>query len=145
MWRVCLVSCIVIPCGCAGGGRIGGCPSGNDLLHHVYTPSQYSPAFHLHIPTAVCLPDAHGEWPGVRTNASHDYVLLYSGKYSWGPNFILFILSLSEQKCNTQNIMLWYDGRVFLCKMDRTKIKHTNQLERAQNEIWDPRKFPAIW
>ena len=37
-----------------------------------------------------------------------------------------------------------YDGRVFLCKMDRTKIKHTNQLEIAQNEILTPRKFPAI-
>jgi len=29
--------------------------------------------------------------------------------------------------------------------MDRTKIKHTNQLEIAQNEIWTRRKFPAIW
>jgi len=29
------------------------------------------------------------------------------------------------------------DGRVFLCKnMDTTKIKHTNQLEIAQNKIW---------
>ena len=34
--------------------------------------------------------------------------------------------------------------RVFLCKMDRTKIKHPNQLEIAQNEIWTPRKIPAI-
>jgi len=24
------------------------------------------------------------------------------------------------------------------------KIKHTNQLEIAQNEIWTPRRFPAI-
>ena len=39
MWRVHLVSYTVIPCGCAGGGRIGGCHSGNDLWHHVYTPS----------------------------------------------------------------------------------------------------------
>ena len=66
----------------------------------------------------------------------------YSGKFSWGPNFVLFILSLSEWKFNTWNVR--YDGRVFLCKMDRTKIKHTNQLEIAQNEIWTPRKFPAI-
>ena len=28
--------------------------------------------------------------------------------------------------------------------MDRTKIKHMNQLEIAQNEIWTPQKFPAI-
>ena len=48
----------------------------------------------------------------------------YSGKYLWDPNFVLFVLSLSEQKFNTQN-----DGCVLLCKMDRTKIKHTNQLE----------------
>jgi len=68
--------------------------------------------------------------------------VLYSGKYSWGPNFILFVLSLSEQKFNTQDVR--YDGRVFLCKMDRTKIKHTNQLEIAQNEIWTPRKLPTI-
>jgi len=25
------------------------------------------------------------------------------------------------------------------------KIKDTNQLEIAQNEMWNPRKFPAIW
>jgi len=37
---------------------------------------------------------------------------LYSEKFSWGPNFILFVLSLSEQNFNTQNIH--YDGRVFL-------------------------------
>jgi len=29
--------------------------------------------------------------------------------------------------------------------MDRTKIKRTNQLEIAQNKIWTPQKFPAIW
>ena len=68
------------------------------------------------------------------------YAVPYSGKYSWGPNFILFVLSLSELKFNTQNVR--YDGRVFLCKMD--EIKHTNQLEIAQNEIWTPQKFPAI-
>jgi len=54
----------MIPCGCAGGGRIGGCHSGNDLWHHVYTPSS-APLCSLHIPTAVCLPDARGEWPDV--------------------------------------------------------------------------------
>jgi len=70
-------------------------------------------------------------------------LLPYSrGKYSWGPNFILFVFSLSERKFNTQNMR--YDGRVFLCKMDRTKIKHTDQMEIAQNEIWTPQKFPAI-
>ena len=26
--------------------------------------------------------------------------------------------------------------------MDRTKVKHTNQLEIAQNEIWTPWNFP---
>jgi len=36
-------------------------------------------------------------------------------------------------KINARNLR--YDGRVFLCKMDRMKIKHTNQLEIAQNEI----------
>jgi len=46
------------------------------------------------------------------------------------------------QRFNTQNVH--YDGHVFLCKMDRTKIKHTNQLKIAQNEIRTPRKFPAI-
>jgi len=61
---------------------------------------------------------------------------VHSGKFSWGQNFILFILNLSEQKFNTQNIR--YDGRVFLCKMDRLKIKHTNQLEIAQKKIWTP-------
>jgi len=49
----------------------------------------------------------------------------YSKKYSWGPHFVLFILSLSEWKFNTRNVH--YDGCVFPCKMDRTKI--TNQLE----------------
>ena len=68
--------------------------------------------------------------------------ILYSGKYSWGPNFVLFVLSLSERKFNTRNVH--YGGHVFLCKMDRTKIKHTNHLEIAQNEIWTPWKFPAI-
>jgi len=28
--------------------------------------------------------------------------------------------------------------------MDRMKIKHTNQLEVAQNEIWTPWKFSGI-
>jgi len=38
----------------------------------------------------------------------------------------------------------YYNGRIFLCKMDRTKIKRTNQPEMAQNEIWTRRKFPTI-
>jgi len=67
------------------------------------------------------------------------YTVPYSGKYSWDPNFVLFVLSLSERKFNTRNVH--YDGRVFLCKMDRTKTKHTNQLEIAQNEILDPTKI----
>ena len=37
--------------------------------------------------------------------------------------------SQSERKFNTQNVR--YDGYIFLCKMDRMKIKHTNQLEIA--------------
>jgi len=69
-------------------------------------------------------------------------IILYNGKCSWGPIFILFLLSLSERKFNTWNVR--YNGRVFLCKMDRTKAKHANQLEIAQNEIWTPRKFLAI-
>ena len=48
--------------------------------------------------------------------------LPYSGKYLWGRNFVLFILNLSERKFNTWNMD--YDGCVFLCKMDKTKIKH---------------------
>ena len=62
-----------------------------------------------------------------------DSLLLYSGKFSWGPNFVLFVLSLSQRKFNTWN--LCYDGHVFLCKMDRMKIKHTNQLEIAQRNL----------
>ena len=62
----------------------------------------------------------------------------FSGKYSRGPNFVLFVLSLSEQKFNMRNVR--HDGRVFLCKIDRTKIKHTTRLEIAQNEIWTPQK-----
>jgi len=58
-----------------------------------------------------------------------------------GSKFILFILSLLEQKINTLNIH--YDGRVFLRKLDRTKIKPTNQLEIADN-IWTPQKFLTI-
>ena len=66
-------------------------------------------------------------------------LILYSGKLLSGPNFVLFVLSLPEQKLNTWNMR--YDGHVFLCKMDRMKIKHTNQLEIAQNEIWTPWKI----
>ena len=66
-----------------------------------------------------------------------------SRKFTWGPNFVLFVLSLSEWKFNTWNIHC--GGRIFLCKMVRTKIKHTNQLEIAQNEIWTPWMFPTIY
>ena len=55
---------------------------------------------------------------------------------------ILFF-SFSEQKFNTRNVC--YDRRDFLCKMDGMEIKHMNQLEIAQNKIWTPRKFSAIW
>jgi len=41
--------------------------------------------------------------------------VLYSRKFSWGPNFILFVLSLF----NTWNVR--YDGRVFLCKIGKNK------------------------
>ena len=46
------------------------------------------------------------------------------------------VLSLSEQKFYTRNVH--YDGRVFQCKMEITKIINTfmNQVEIAQNEIW---------
>ena len=84
----------------------------------------------LHCPSALINPIMHTK------------LVPYSGKYLWGPNFVLFVLSLSEQKFNTRNVH--YDGRVLLCKMDRMKIKHTNQLEIAQNKIWTPQKFPAI-
>ena len=78
---------------------------------------------------AKCLPrlDLNFPWEagGQSQYSMVSYVQIpYSGKYLWGQNFVLFVLSLSEQKFNTQN-----DGCVFLCKMDRTKIKHTNQLE----------------
>jgi len=50
----------------------------------------------------------------------------YNKKFIWGPNFIV---SLSERKFNTRNVC--YDGHVKWTM----KIKHTNQLEIAQNEI----------
>ena len=59
--------------------------------------------------------------------------ILYSGKFSWGPYFVLFVLSLSERIFNTPNVC--YDGCVFLCKIDRTKIKHMDQLEIAQKNF----------
>ena len=49
-------------------------------------------------------------------------------------SFFSFSVYQNEMKCT----------RFFICKMDRTKIKHTNQLMIAQNEIWTRRKFPAI-
>jgi len=65
--------------------------------------------------------------------------LPYSGKYWWGPNFVLFVLSLSEQNLTHETYIMM---GMFSCVMDRTKIKHTNQLEIVQNEIWTPRNFP---
>jgi len=45
-------------------------------------------------------------------------------------SFFSFSVYQNEMKCT----------RVFICKMDRTKIKHTNQQKIAQNQIWTPRK-----
>ena len=56
-----------------------------------------------------------------------------------GVQILFFSFSSIRTKFNTWNIR--YGGHVYLCKMDRTKIKHMNQLEIAQNEIWTPRKF----
>ena len=84
-------------------------------------------------------------WNGEGLTTAAPYLghsVQYSRRFLSGPNFVLFILSLSERKLNTRNVR--YDGCVFLFKMDRTKIKHTNQLEIAQNKIWTRRKFPAI-
>jgi len=50
-----------------------------------------------------------------------------------GSKFRSFRSQSIRTKINTQNVH--YDGRVFLCKMDKTKIKHMNQLEIAQNKI----------
>jgi len=58
----------------------------------------------------------------------------YSRKFLSGPNFVLIILSLSERNFNTRNVR--YDGHVFLCKMDRTKIKRMNQLDQWQEMTW---------
>ena len=60
-------------------------------------------------------PDTAIHIQSIKTNE-----LPYSGKYSWGPNFIL---SLSERKFNTRNVR--YDG---WCKMDRTKVKLNTQI-----------------
>ena len=54
-------------------------------------------------------------------------------------SFFSFSVYISERKFNTRNICC--DGRVFLCKMDRTKL---NTRISAQNEIWNPQKFPTI-
>jgi len=57
--------------------------------------------------------------------------------------FILGNFSFSvyqNETFNTQNVC--YNGRVFLCKMDRMKIKRMNQLEIAQNEFGPHKKFP---
>ena len=50
--------------------------------------------------------------------------ILYSGNFLWGPNFIQFILSLSERKFNTRNVH--FDGRVFLCKWTERKLNTWN-------------------
>jgi len=68
-------------------------------------------------------------------------LILYSGKISSGPNFVLFVLSLSERKLNARNIHYFMMG-VFSCVKWTTKIKCTNQLEIAQNEIWTRRNLP---
>ena len=60
-----------------------------------------------------------------------------------GSKFRSFRSQSIRTKIYTQNVH--YDGCIFLCRMDRMKIKHTNQLEIAQNEIWTSQKFPAIW
>jgi len=70
-------------------------------------------------------------------------LVLYSGKYFVGSKFRSFHSQSIIRKFKTRNI-LCYDGCVFLGKMDRMKIKHTNQLEIAQKESWTPRNFPAI-
>ena len=44
----------------------------------------------------------------------------YSRKFSSGPNFVLFVLSLSEWKLNTQNIR--YDGHCFCVKWTERKL-----------------------
>jgi len=58
-------------------------------------------------------------------------------------SFFSFLVYQNEKLVNTQNVR--YDGCVFLCKMDRMKIKHTSQLGIAQNKIWTPRKFSTIY
>jgi len=59
-----------------------------------------------------------------------------------GVQISFFSFSVYQNENLTQNVC--YDGCVFLCKMNRTKIKHTNQLEITQNEIWTPRNLSAI-
>jgi len=68
-------------------------------------------------------------------------LILYSGKFSSGPNFVLFVLSLSERKLNARYIHYFMMG-VFSCVKWTTIIKRTNQLEIAQNEIWTRRNLP---
>jgi len=59
-----------------------------------------------------------------------------------GSKFRSFRSQSIRMKFNTPNVR--YDVHISLCKMDRTKVKHTNQLEITQNEIWTPQKFPTI-
>jgi len=44
----------------------------------------------------------------------------YGGKYLWGPNFVLFILSLSERKFNTRNVR--YNGVFSYVKWTERKL-----------------------
>ena len=57
-----------------------------------------------------------------------------------GVQILFFLLSVYQNENLTHEMYVM----MCMCKMDRTKIKHTNQLEITQNEIWTPRKFPAI-
>ena len=56
-------------------------------------------------------------------------------------SFCSFSVYQNENLTHETYVMM---GMFSCVKMDRTKIKHMNQLEITQNEIWTPRKFPAI-
>ena len=75
----------------------------------------------------------------VRSQAQNNYRI--AGNFC-GVQISFFLFSVYQNENLRRNVC--YDGCVFLCKMDRMKIKRTNQLKIAQNEIWTPRKFPAI-
>ena len=62
----------------------------------------------------------------------------YSREKMWGPNFILFILSLSERKFNTRNVH--YDG-VFSCvKWTERKLTHESPGDKTERNL-DPMKI----